>query len=200
MTYVELHCHSAYSFLDGASLPEELAATALELGHQTLALTDHDGVYGSMEFAHAARGLGLRPIHGAEITLSGPPLRGAGPPSRGTTPFGGPSITGGRQAGSRHLTLLVAAECGWRNLCRLLTLAHANTRKITNWLDALPTGEAPPKRRPPRRKTRPLGQWTPRGYHRPTPEPEAGTAVGAEAAVGAETETGSDSGLPPHPL
>ena len=113
MAYVELHCHSAYSFLDGASLPEELAATALELGHETLALTDHDGVYGSMEFAHAARGLGLRPIHGAEITLTGPPLRGAGPPSRG----------------SHHLTLLVAAECGWRNLCRLLTLAHAHTRE-----------------------------------------------------------------------
>ena len=67
--YVELHCHSAYSFLDGASLPEELAAAALELGHHTLALTDHDGVYGSMEFAHAARAIGLRPIHGAELSL-----------------------------------------------------------------------------------------------------------------------------------
>src|ERR1700690_2475247 len=99
--YTELHCHSAYSFLDGASLPEELAATALELGHQALALTDHDGVYGSMEFAHAARGLGLRPIHGAELSL----------------------------ADGRHLTLLVAAERGWRNLCRLLTLAHAHTRE-----------------------------------------------------------------------
>ena len=44
LDYVELHCHSAYSFLDGASLPEELAATALELGHHTLALTDHDGL------------------------------------------------------------------------------------------------------------------------------------------------------------
>jgi error-prone DNA polymerase len=99
--YTELHCHSAYSFLDGASLPEELAATALELGHRALALTDHDGVYGSMEFAHAARGLGLRPIHGAELSL----------------------------ADGRHLTLLVAVEQGWRNLCRLLTLAHANTRE-----------------------------------------------------------------------
>jgi error-prone DNA polymerase len=99
--YVELHCHSAYSFLDGASLPEELAATALELGYQALALTDHDGVYGSMEFAHAARGLGLRPIHGAELSL----------------------------ADGRHLTLLVATERGWRNLCRLLTLAHAHTRE-----------------------------------------------------------------------
>ena len=100
MTYTELHCHSAYSFLDGASLPEELAATALELGYRTLALTDHNGVHGSMEFAHAARGLGLRPIHGAELSL----------------------------ADGRHLTLLVASERGWRNLCRLLTIAHAPTR------------------------------------------------------------------------
>jgi error-prone DNA polymerase len=100
-TYTELHCHSAYSFLDGASLPEELAASALELGHDALALTDHDGVYGSMEFAHAARGLGLRPIHGAELSL----LDG------------------------RHLTLLVASGHGWRNLCRLLTAAHAHTRE-----------------------------------------------------------------------
>jgi error-prone DNA polymerase len=100
-SYTELHCHSAYSFLDGASLPEELAATALELGHGALALTDHDGVYGSMEFAHAARAIGLRPIHGAELSL----------------------------VDGRHLTLLVASERGWRNLCRLLTLAHAHTRE-----------------------------------------------------------------------
>ncbi|HXR13959.1 MAG TPA: DNA polymerase III subunit alpha [Solirubrobacteraceae bacterium] len=111
MSYVELHCHSAYSFLDGASLPEELAASALELGYRSLALTDHDGVYGSMEFAHAARAIGLRPIHGAEVSLAESP---AGP-SRG--------------AGGRHLTLLVASERGWRNLCRLLTLAHAHTRE-----------------------------------------------------------------------
>src|SRR5581483_11800779 len=99
--YTELHCHSAYSFLDGTSLPEELAAAALELGHTALALTDHDGVYGSMEFAHAARALGLRPIHGAELSLSD----------------------------GRHLTLLVESERGWRNLCRLLTVAHAGTRE-----------------------------------------------------------------------
>ena len=70
-TYVELHCHSAYSFLDGASLPEELAARAAELGYPALALTDHDGVYGSLEFAHAAKDLGVRPITGAEVTLGG---------------------------------------------------------------------------------------------------------------------------------
>ena len=53
--YVELHCHSAFSFLDGASHPEELVTRAAELGYEALALTDHDGVYGSLEFAHAAK-------------------------------------------------------------------------------------------------------------------------------------------------
>ena len=98
--YVELHCHSAYSFLDGASLPEELVAAAIQLGYGALALTDHNGVCGSMEFAHAADGLGLRAIHGAEVDL----------------------LDGG------HLTLLVADAQGWSNLCRLLTLVHAHDR------------------------------------------------------------------------
>ena len=71
MTYVELHCHSAYSFLDGASLPEELAVRAAELGYEALALTDHDGLYGSLEFAYAAKAFDLRAITGAEVTLSG---------------------------------------------------------------------------------------------------------------------------------
>ena len=67
MDYVELHCHSAFSFLDGASLPEELVAAAVERGHEALALTDHDSVSGSMELAQAAKALGLRAIHGAEV-------------------------------------------------------------------------------------------------------------------------------------
>ena len=67
--YVELHAHSAFSFLDGASLPEELAAAAVELGYEAMALTDHNGVSGSMEFAQAARPLGLRAIHGVEIDV-----------------------------------------------------------------------------------------------------------------------------------
>ena len=101
MTYVELHCHSSYSFLDGASLPEELAARAAELGYEALALTDHDGVYGSLEFAHAAKGLGVRAITGAELTL----------------------------AGNTHVTLLVETSKGYANLCRILTEAHAGTRR-----------------------------------------------------------------------
>ena len=99
-TYVELHAHSAYSFLDGASLPEELAARAAELGYDALALTDHDGVYGSLEFAHACKGFGLRAITGAEVTL----------------------------AGGAHVTLLCESQRGYANLCRILTDAHARTR------------------------------------------------------------------------
>ena len=59
--YAELHAHSAFSFLDGASLPDELATAAAELGYDAFALTDHNGVSGSMEFAQAAKGLGMRP-------------------------------------------------------------------------------------------------------------------------------------------
>ena len=98
--YVELHAHSAYSFLDGASQPEELAARAAELGYTALALTDHDGVYGSLEFAHAAKHFGVRPITGAEVTL----------------------------ADGSHVTLLVESPRGYANLCRLLTDAHRDTR------------------------------------------------------------------------
>jgi error-prone DNA polymerase len=104
MTYVELHAHSAYSFLDGASQPEELAARAAELGYEALALTDHDGVYGSLEFAHAAKHFGVRPVTGAEVTL----------------------------ADESHVTLLVESAGGYSNLCRLLTAAHAHTRDTTN--------------------------------------------------------------------
>jgi len=67
--YVELHAHSAFSFLDGASTPLELAAAAASHGYPAFALTDHDGVWGSMEFAHACRGFGIRPITGAELTV-----------------------------------------------------------------------------------------------------------------------------------
>ena len=98
--YVELHCHSAYSFLDGASQPEELATRAVELGYEALALTDHDGVYGSLEFAYAAKALGLRSITGAEVTL----------------------------ADGSHVTLLVETPRGYANLCRLLTAAHGHER------------------------------------------------------------------------
>ena len=123
MAYVELHCHSAYSFLDGASQPEELAARAAELGYEALALTDHDGVYGSLEFAHAAKFLGVRPITGAEVTLG---VGSTEPSKSGGAGFAG---AGAGSDGGAHITLLVESRQGYANLCRLLTAAHAETRR-----------------------------------------------------------------------
>src|SRR4051812_21000484 len=69
MTYIELHCHSAYSLLDGAALPEDLIARAAELGLPALALTDHDELGGAVRFAQAAGEAGIGAIIGAELTL-----------------------------------------------------------------------------------------------------------------------------------
>ncbi len=67
--YAELHCHSAFSFGDGASHPEELATEAARLGLEALALTDHDGFYGVVRFAEAAAAVGLPTVFGAELSL-----------------------------------------------------------------------------------------------------------------------------------
>src|SRR5213080_3716944 len=67
--YIELHCHSAFSFLDGASLPEQLALTASRLRYAALALTDHNGLYGAMAFAQESKQLGLAAIIGVKLTL-----------------------------------------------------------------------------------------------------------------------------------
>jgi error-prone DNA polymerase len=102
--YVELHAHSAYSFLDGASSPDELTAAAAVHGYPAVALTDHDGIWGAMEFAHVCKGIGIRAITGAELTLDD----------------------------GSHVTLLVENRTGYQNLCRLITLAHRGTRKWDN--------------------------------------------------------------------
>src|SRR5260221_3474737 len=67
--YVELHCASAFSFLQGASLPEALVERAAALGYPALALLDRDGVYGAPRFHKAALAAGIRPIIGAELTI-----------------------------------------------------------------------------------------------------------------------------------
>ncbi len=67
--YAELHCHSNFSFLDGASHPEELATEAARLGLEALALTDHNGFYGVVRFAEAAKAVGLPTVFGTEITV-----------------------------------------------------------------------------------------------------------------------------------
>src|SRR5439155_917525 len=93
--YVELRCRSAFSFLAGASLPEDLVERAAALGYDTLALADARGVYGAPRFFQAARRAGIRALVGAEV-----PVAGVG-----------------------QLWLLVESRTGYRNLCRLLTAA-----------------------------------------------------------------------------
>jgi len=94
--YAELHCHSCFSLREGASTPRELIERALSLGYPALALTDHDNVYGAMEFSRQATEQGLKAISGAEVTLTN----------------------------GHHLTLLVRDSTGWSNLCQLLTHAY----------------------------------------------------------------------------
>ena len=101
--YVELHAHSAFSFLDGASTPTELAAAAAELGYPSFALSDHDGVWGSMEFVDACKAFEMRAITGAEVSVR-------------------------LESRVAHITLLVENAAGYHNLCRLLTAAHSHTR------------------------------------------------------------------------
>ena len=93
--YAELHAHSAFSFLDGASTPEELVAEAARLGLRAIALTDHDGFYGVVRFAEAARELGMRTVFGAELSL-----------------------------GDAHLLVLARGPEGYRRLSRQLAAAH----------------------------------------------------------------------------
>lgn len=100
--YAELHCHSAFSFLDGASPPDEILAEAHQLGYPALALTDRNGIYGSLAFAHAAKPLGVQAITGAEVTLTD----------------------------GSHLTLLAETARGYTNLCRLLTEAHLGAERL----------------------------------------------------------------------
>ncbi len=103
MEYAELHCHSYYSFHDGASSLEELLTTSKGLGYSAMALTDHDNLCGAMRFSHLARSLEIPSILGAELTLHG----------------------------GHHLTLLAENGEGYRNLCRLITAAQ-NTGDRSN--------------------------------------------------------------------
>jgi len=105
--YTELHLHTAFSFLDGSSLPEDIVNQAKRLGYQSLAITDHDGVHGAMEFARMAEAAGITPITGAEITL----------------------------ADGSHLILLAESRVGYGNLCRLLTNLHHGRPPLPVMLD-----------------------------------------------------------------
>jgi error-prone DNA polymerase len=106
--YAELHCHSNFSFLDGASHPEELVAEAARLGLSALALTDHGGLYGVVRFSEAARRVGLPTVFGAELTLSSG--------SR-------PGRTGAPDPPGEHLVVLARGPDGYARLSR--TIADA---------------------------------------------------------------------------
>ncbi len=104
--YAELHAHSAYSFLDGASTPEELVEEAARLNLRAIALTDHDGLYGVVRFAEAARELDVATVFGAELSLGNVPrTEDPDPP--------GP-----------HLLVLARGPEGYRRLSREIAKAH----------------------------------------------------------------------------
>ncbi len=113
--YAELHAHSAFSFLDGASHPEELAAEAARLGLEALAVTDHDGLYGVVRFSQAAKAVELPTVFGAELHLEAP------------VPGGAPVLddpTGLPDPRSTHLLVLARGAQGYRNLSRAIATAH----------------------------------------------------------------------------
>jgi error-prone DNA polymerase len=110
--WAELHCHSSYSFLDGASSPEDLVAEAAARGLAALAITDHDGMHGVPQFAQAAArlkraGVKLGTIFGAELSLELPGGQGGVP-----DPVG------------RHLLVLARDPEGYRRLCQVISAAH----------------------------------------------------------------------------
>ncbi|WP_067698277.1 error-prone DNA polymerase [Nocardia jejuensis] len=137
--YAELHTHSAYSFLDGASQPEELVEEAVRLGLEALALTDHDGFYGVVRFAEAAREWGMPTVFGAELSIGT-----AARPGAHLAPRGGrrgrkqaPAVgalpldvtdsaprTGSPDPTGPHLLVLARGQEGYRRLSREMAAAH----------------------------------------------------------------------------
>ena len=103
--YAELHCHSNFSFLDGASHPEELVEEAARLGLGALAVTDHDGMYGVVRFAEAAATAGLPTVFGAEVTLGLTRNQAGVPDPEGT-----------------HLVVLARDPTGYGRLCKALSV------------------------------------------------------------------------------
>jgi len=111
--YVELHCHSALSLLDGASLPEALVARAVELGYPALALTDHDELGGIVRFGTACESLGIDGILGAELTVLVPDRQN------------------GREARPTHMVVLAETAEGYGNISSLITRARMDTPRGT---------------------------------------------------------------------
>jgi len=105
--YIELHCHTNFSLLDGAAHPEDLIVRAKELGMPALAITDHEGLYGAVRFYKVAKEQEIKPIIGAEMTLEG----------------------------GYHITLLAGDKTAYSNLCRLISYSHLKDGKTGALLD-----------------------------------------------------------------
>ena len=111
--YAELHCHSALSLLDGASLPESLAVRAAELGYPALAITDHDEMGGVVRFGTACKTLGIDGILGVELTVRMPDIGNPGAERR------------------THMVLLAETRDGYRNIASLVTRARMDSARGT---------------------------------------------------------------------
>src|ERR1700730_4646705 len=107
VAYAELHCHSNFSFPDGAPPPEDRVGEAARLGLSALALTDHDGMYGVVRFAEAAAAIGMPTVFGAELSLGL------------TRPQNGVAAPDGT-----HLVILARDATGYARLCRAISTAH----------------------------------------------------------------------------
>ena len=129
--YAELHAHSSFSFLDGASSPEELAEEAERLGLHALAITDHDGFYGIVRFAEAAESLQLKTVFGAELSLELP-----GPQNGEPDPAGA------------HLLVLARGEEGYHRLAGAITSAQLSGAEKGSASANRGSGAEPQKGRP----------------------------------------------------
>ncbi|CAN5685622.1 DNA polymerase III subunit alpha [soil metagenome] len=112
--FVHLHCHSAWSLLDGAIPAEALPHLAAEAGFDAVALTDHDALTGAVRFARACRDADVKPLYGAELTVA---------------PSPGGAFPGASSTDWSHVTVIAQDAAGYGNLCRLISGAHlANPR------------------------------------------------------------------------
>ncbi|MFZ0770549.1 MAG: PHP domain-containing protein [Candidatus Sulfotelmatobacter sp.] len=118
--YVELHARSAFSFLEGSSLPEDLAGACARFNMPAMALLDTDGVYGAPRFHQAAKKLGIKAYIGAEVTCA---------VSQSTIKNQQSAIAPVRIGNPFRLPLLVSSRAGYRNLCRLITKMKLRAKK-----------------------------------------------------------------------
>src|ERR1700756_343230 len=132
--YIELHARSAFSFLEGASLPEELAGVCTHLGMPAMALLDTDGVYGAPRFHLAMKKIGLRAHIGAEVAanLFSPQRHRDAEKTNQQSKINNQKLNSSVTQclrGEFHLPLLVSSRAGYQNLCRLITKMKLRAKK-----------------------------------------------------------------------